>query len=74
MVRSGVRRDHGTEPAAEALRLVKVTKSYGSAGNAVTALDGVTLGLARGTFTAVMGPSGRQRCRPSGRDRADRGR
>ncbi|WP_326756464.1 ABC transporter ATP-binding protein [Streptomyces hirsutus] len=58
MVRSGVRRDHGTEPAAEALRLVKVTKSYGSAGNAVTALDGVTLGLARGTFTAVMGPSG----------------
>ncbi|MFI8304766.1 ABC transporter ATP-binding protein [Streptomyces sp. NPDC085927] len=58
MVRSGVRRDHDTEPAAEALRLVKVTKSYGSAGNAVTALDGVTLGLARGTFTAVMGPSG----------------
>ena len=37
---------------------MKVTKSYGTADSAVTALDGVTLGLARGTFTAVMGPSG----------------
>ncbi|MFB9466755.1 ABC transporter ATP-binding protein [Streptomyces cinereospinus] len=45
-------------PAAQALRLVKVTKTYGSGDSAVTALDGVTLGLGRGTFTAVMGPSG----------------
>ncbi|NGN69242.1 ABC transporter ATP-binding protein [Streptomyces sp. A7024] len=42
----------------EALRLVKVTKSYGEADSAVTALDGVTLSLPAGTFTAVMGPSG----------------
>ncbi|WP_438874356.1 ABC transporter ATP-binding protein [Streptomyces griseoloalbus] len=58
MVRSGARHDHDTGPAPEALRLVKVTKSYGTGDSAVTALDGVTLGLARGTFTAVMGPSG----------------
>lgn len=58
MVRNRARHDPRTEPAAEALRLVKVTKSYGTADSAVTALDGVTLGLARGTFTAVMGPSG----------------
>ncbi|CAL9350633.1 Bacitracin export ATP-binding protein BceA [Streptomyces sp. enrichment culture] len=42
----------------EALRLVKVSKTYGSGDGAVTALDGVTLGLEQGTFTAVMGPSG----------------
>ncbi|GAA2927565.1 MULTISPECIES: ABC transporter ATP-binding protein [Streptomyces] len=59
MVRtSGPRQDQDPGPAAEALRLVKVTKTYGSADSAVTALDGVTLGLGRGTFTAVMGPSG----------------
>jgi putative ABC transport system ATP-binding protein len=58
MVRSGARGDHDTGPAPEALRLVKVTKTYGAGDGAVTALDGVTLGLARGTFTAVMGPSG----------------
>ncbi|BFO18988.1 ABC transporter ATP-binding protein [Streptomyces sp. KM77-8] len=58
MFRSGARRGHDSGPAPEALRLVKVTKSYGTADSVVTALDGVTLGLARGTFTAVMGPSG----------------
>ncbi|MFI6944213.1 ABC transporter ATP-binding protein [Streptomyces sp. NPDC050418] len=42
----------------EALRLVKVSKSYGEGESAVKALDGVSLSLARGTFTAVMGPSG----------------
>jgi putative ABC transport system ATP-binding protein len=42
----------------EALRLVSVSKSYGSGDSAVTALDGVTLSLPAGTFTAVMGPSG----------------
>ncbi|PBC59816.1 ABC transporter [Streptomyces sp. Tue6028] len=52
------RRTNDPGPAAEALRLVKVGKSYGTGAGAVTALDGVTLGLARGTFTAVMGPSG----------------
>ncbi len=40
MVRNRARHDPRTEPAAEALRLVKVTKSYGTAENAVTALEG----------------------------------
>jgi len=44
--------------SAEALRLVSVSKVYGSGGSAVTALGGVTLSLAAGSFTAVMGPSG----------------
>ncbi|MEV6999070.1 ABC transporter ATP-binding protein [Streptomyces sp. NPDC093982] len=58
MFRASSRRTHDKGPAAEALRLVKVTKTYGAQDSAVTALDGVTLGLGRGTFTAVMGPSG----------------
>ena len=41
-----------------ALRLDRVTKTYGSGESAVTALREVSLGLDRGTFTAVMGPSG----------------
>ncbi|WP_093799777.1 ABC transporter ATP-binding protein [Streptomyces sp. Wb2n-11] len=52
------RRPAAPGPAAEALRLVSVGKVYGTGGNAVTALDGVTLSLGAGTFTAVMGPSG----------------
>ncbi|MET9514984.1 ABC transporter ATP-binding protein [Streptomyces sp. NPDC002994] len=47
-----------TRRAAEALRLVSLRKVYGAADSAVTALDGVTLSLGAGTFTAVMGPSG----------------
>ncbi|MDJ1134541.1 ABC transporter ATP-binding protein [Streptomyces iconiensis] len=43
---------------AEALRLVGVRKVYGAADAAVAALDGVSLSLPPGTFTAVMGPSG----------------
>ncbi|WP_105969651.1 ABC transporter ATP-binding protein [Streptomyces geranii] len=61
MFRSGARRTHDQGPAPEALRLVKVSKTYGSYGSddsAVRALDEVTLSLRRGTFTAVMGPSG----------------
>jgi putative ABC transport system ATP-binding protein len=41
-----------------ALRLASVTKTYGTGENAVTALREVSVGLARGSFTAVMGPSG----------------
>jgi putative ABC transport system ATP-binding protein len=41
-----------------ALRLVGVTKVYEGAQAAGPALDRVTLTLAPGTFTAVMGPSG----------------
>ncbi|MFP3988162.1 ABC transporter ATP-binding protein [Streptomyces sp. E11-3] len=43
---------------SEALRLVSVRKVHGAGADQVTALDGVTLGLQRGSFTAVMGPSG----------------
>ncbi|MEW2398901.1 ABC transporter ATP-binding protein [Streptomyces sp. NPDC046862] len=67
----------GTGPAAEALRLVKVSRTYGSDDSAVTALDEVTLSLARGTFTAVMGPSGSGKSTllqcAAGLDRPDRG-
>ncbi|QIB45637.1 ABC transporter ATP-binding protein [Streptomyces aureoverticillatus] len=45
----------------EVVRLDAVHKIYGGAKgqkNQVTALDGVSIGLDRGTFTAVMGPSG----------------
>jgi putative ABC transport system ATP-binding protein len=43
---------------SEAVRLVSVRKVYGADGNRVTALDGVTLSVPTGSFTAVMGPSG----------------
>jgi putative ABC transport system ATP-binding protein len=36
----------------------RVSKSYGIGSVAVTALDGVSLDIQPGTFTAVMGPSG----------------
>ncbi|GGU09195.1 ABC transporter ATP-binding protein [Streptomyces violascens] len=42
----------------DVVRLESVRKVYGGSKNRVAALDGVTLGLPRGTFTAVMGPSG----------------
>jgi putative ABC transport system ATP-binding protein len=45
-------------PHPEALRLEALRKVYGTADNPVTALDGVTMALPSGTFTAVMGPSG----------------
>ena len=41
-----------------AVRVDSVTKTYGSGDTAVQALKGVTLGLRRGSFTAIMGPSG----------------
>ena len=43
---------------AYALELDAVRKVYGAGDGAVTALDGVSVGLRRGSFTAVMGPSG----------------
>ncbi|RNE58540.1 ABC transporter ATP-binding protein [Cryobacterium tepidiphilum] len=39
-------------------RVTHLTKSYGTAGNRVTALDDVSVGIRRGEFTAIMGPSG----------------
>src|SRR3978361_978250 len=43
---------------AAAARVVDLTKVYGSGAAQVRALDGVTLDIAAGEFTAVMGPSG----------------
>ena len=49
----------GTAPSGgEALRLEDVRKVYGVEDNRVVALDGVSLSLPAGSFTAVMGPSG----------------
>jgi putative ABC transport system ATP-binding protein len=45
----------GPEDAAHA---VVARKTYGSGDGEVHALDGVTVGFARGRFTAIMGPSG----------------
>ena len=39
-------------------RVETLSKSYGTAGNRVSALSEVSLGIRRGEFTAIMGPSG----------------
>ena len=46
------------ETTAPAARVRHLTKTYGSGPALVTALDDVTLDLAAGEFTAIMGPSG----------------
>ena len=47
-----------TTSLAVAVRVEAIRKVYGKGDGAVVALDGVTLGFASGSFTAVMGPSG----------------
>jgi hypothetical protein len=42
-----------------AARADAITKAYGGGDARVTALDEVTVGIPRGGFTAVMGPSAR---------------
>ncbi|HWJ11460.1 MAG TPA: ABC transporter ATP-binding protein [Nocardioides sp.] len=49
---------HATAPARIAARAVDLQKIYGSGDSEVRALDGVTIDLAAGEFTAIMGPSG----------------
>jgi putative ABC transport system ATP-binding protein len=41
-----------------AARVQNLTKTYGRGQGAVHALDGVSVGIRRGQFTAIMGPSG----------------
>ena len=49
----------GPSPAAaDSVRLESVSKVYGRGAAAVTALNDVSLALASGSFTAMMGPSG----------------
>ncbi|MEU5992791.1 ABC transporter ATP-binding protein, partial [Spirillospora sp. NPDC047418] len=48
----------GADGRDDVVRLTAVRKVYGGARSAVVALDGVSVGLRRGTFTAIMGPSG----------------
>src|ERR1700709_2504704 len=44
--------------APPAVALSEVRKVHGEGDGAVVALDGVSVELAQGTFTAIMGPSG----------------
>jgi putative ABC transport system ATP-binding protein len=39
-------------------RVSELTKTYGAGEGRVTALDGVSIGIRQGEFTAIMGPSG----------------
>jgi putative ABC transport system ATP-binding protein len=45
-------------PPVHAIQLDAVTKVYGKGNSAVRALRGVSIAIAHGTLTAVMGPSG----------------
>jgi putative ABC transport system ATP-binding protein len=47
-----------TAAAVPAVALREVRKVHGRGEGSVVALDGVSIGLARGSFTAIMGPSG----------------
>jgi putative ABC transport system ATP-binding protein len=48
----------GGVAAASAIALRNVRKVYGEGEGAVVALDGISIDLAQGSFTAIMGPSG----------------
>jgi putative ABC transport system ATP-binding protein len=48
----------GASPAPIAVRADEAVKVYGKGATAVRALDGVSLALPAGRFTAIMGASG----------------
>jgi putative ABC transport system ATP-binding protein len=50
--------DISTTDLGLAARVQQLTKTYGAGEGAVRALDGVSVGIRRGQFTAIMGPSG----------------
>ncbi|MFC7545636.1 ABC transporter ATP-binding protein [Plantactinospora sp. GCM10030261] len=50
--------DTPADPVIAAVRLHDVHRVHGKGDNQVAALRGVSIGLRRGTFTAIMGPSG----------------
>ena len=52
------RRDRKAYAPATAIALRDVRKQYGRGDGAVVALDAVSVGIAPGSFTALMGPSG----------------
>jgi len=45
-------------PSVAAVRTVDAVKVYGQGETVVRALDGITVNMSRGHFTAIMGPSG----------------
>jgi putative ABC transport system ATP-binding protein len=55
---NSARRNITTATAAHAVALRNVRKVYGRGDGEVVALDGISVGLPVGSFTAVMGPSG----------------
>jgi len=52
------RTQEAVDGAGYSVVLQDVRRVYGRGGNTVTALDGISMKFAPGTFTAVMGPSG----------------
>lgn len=50
--------DHAAAAVTLAASAIDLTKTYGSGGAAVTALDTVSIGIDAGRMTAIMGPSG----------------
>ena len=56
--RLGRRGRRPAEQTGAAVALRDVRKVHGQGDGAVVALDGISVGLERGSFTAIMGPSG----------------
>jgi putative ABC transport system ATP-binding protein len=46
------------QPATIAVSTLNLVKTYGSGPQAVRAVDGISVAIATGSFTAIMGPSG----------------